>query len=243
MNLLIWDFDGTLGYRDSVLESGGGAWTAALLETVQREAPERSITAEELRPYIRSGFPWHTPERLHPHLDTADTWWAALTPVFERAYEGVGFNAERARELAQSVRATYLNPARWHVFNDSVQALTALSAAGWTHVVLSNHVHELPDLIAALGLTSHLTRIFNSAVLGVEKPNPEAFRIALNAMGPTESCWMIGDSFRADVRGAEALGLPAILVRRPHPDAERFAATLGEISRFLSHPQGVTSHE
>ena len=57
MKLLIWDFDGTLGYRDSVMEPGAGAWTAALLETVQREAPECPATAEELRPYIRVGLP------------------------------------------------------------------------------------------------------------------------------------------------------------------------------------------
>jgi len=234
MNLLIWDFDGTLGYRDSVMEPGAGAWTAALLETVQREAPECPATAEELRPYIRSGFPWHTPELAHPHLDTADTWWAALLPVFERAYEGVGLNHEQALRLARRVRSTYLDPSRWHVFDDTVSALSALAEAGWTHAVLSNHVPELDDLIEALGLTSHFSRVFNSADIGVEKPNPEAFRIALDAVGPHKACWMIGDSYRADVRGAEAVGLPSILVRRLHPDAARFAPTLAEVGGLLS---------
>ena len=65
------------------------------------------------------------------------------------------------------------------------RALSALAEAGWTHAVLSNHVPELADLIEALGLTSHFARVFNSADIGVEKPNPEAFRIALDAMGPS----------------------------------------------------------
>jgi ribonucleotide monophosphatase NagD (HAD superfamily) len=41
--------------------------------------------------------------------------------------------------------------------------------------------------------------------------------------------WMIGDSLRADVRGAEAVGIPAVLVRRYHVDAERCVETLGEL--------------
>jgi ribonucleotide monophosphatase NagD (HAD superfamily) len=44
---------------------------------------------------------------------------------------------------------------------------------------------------------------------------------------------MVGDNVVADVLGAEAVGVPAILVRRPDPRAERYADTLAGVERFL----------
>jgi hypothetical protein len=64
-NYLIWDFDGTLAYRL-------GGRPAALLEIIQREALPCKVTADQLRPHLQIGFPWHTPERPHPVVTSAD---------------------------------------------------------------------------------------------------------------------------------------------------------------------------
>jgi putative hydrolase of the HAD superfamily len=88
-----------------------------------------------------------------------------------------------------------------------------LSSHGWTHVVLSNHVPELTRIISALGLDDHVKRVFNSADSGYEKPHPLAFENLLEVLGRPEKIWMIGDNLEADVRGAEAAGIPAILSR------------------------------
>lgn len=228
MKLLIWDFDETLGYRH------GGAWAASLLEVLQREAPDSPVTLDELGRYTRAGFPWHTPETPHPHLDSPDAWWEALEPVFRQACEGVGFDADRAFAMAKRVRPTYLDPARWRLYEDTAPTLTALSDVGWTHTILSNHVPELSDLVEGLKLSGYFARIFNSALTGYEKPHPEAYRMVLRAFPDATARWMIGDSFRADVQGAQAAGIPAILVRRHHPDAERYVATLSELPGILS---------
>jgi len=233
MKLLIWDFDGTLGYRE------GGAWTASLFEVMQREGPESGVGFEQLQVHTQSGFPWHVPEEPHLHLSTAELWWAALEETFARAYRSVGFEAEQAQTLARKVRLTYLNPARWRRFDDVVPVLDALTGDGWNHVILSNHVPELPDLLQAVGLTAYFARVFNSADLGYEKPHPRIFELALDEMhvGETDrragDVWMIGDSYRADVQGAEAAGIPAILVRRHHPDALRFIETLEGVPAML----------
>jgi hypothetical protein len=50
-------------------------------------------------------------------------------------------------------------------------------------------------------------------VLKNSKPHPDAFRMALRAAGAPRAVWMVGDNPIADVRGAEAMGIPAILVR------------------------------
>ena len=52
-----------------------------------------------------------------------------------------------------------------------------------------------------------------SAVTGYEKPHPEAFRLVLRRFGEPRERWMVGDNPHADVAGAQALGIPAVLVR------------------------------
>ena len=44
---------------------------------------------------------------------------------------------------------------------------------------------------------------------------------------------MVGDNVVADVLGAEAVGLPAVLVRRPDPRATRYSDSLAGVERFL----------
>jgi putative hydrolase of the HAD superfamily len=231
--LLIWDFDGTLGYRD------GGAWTATLFEVLQRELPSPEVTFEELRPFMESGFRWQMTEQAHTPVDprdpaTADAWWRELEPLFAEAYRGVGVTDNEARRLALCFRSTYLNALRWRRFDDVVPALEALAQQGWKHVILSNHVPELPDLVQAVGLSPYFVRIFNSAEIGYEKPHPAAFEVVRGAFPDIEACWMVGDSYHADVQGAEAVGIPAVLVRRPHPQARFCATDLSELISLLT---------
>ncbi len=228
MKLLIWDFDGTLGYR------AGGAWTASLLEVVQREVPNSPVTSDDLWPYTQSGFPWLEPEVSHPQLTSADGWWAALEENFEAAYRGVGFSAVQAHDLARQVRATYLAPDRWRLYDDAVPTLTRLRKDGWTHAMLTNHVPELPEIAARLGLAHLFARIFNSAQTGYEKPHPQAFRQVLEAFAGAGPRWMIGDSYGADILGATAAGIPAVLVRRYHSDVEHFVETLDELPGIIA---------
>ena len=118
------------------------------------------------------------------------------------------------------VRATYLKLDRWYVYEDVVPVLQALSAQGWHHFMLSDHVPELRDIVCHVGLMPYFTHIFNSAEIGYEKPNTQAFQIVLEALPDLHEVWMVGDNMTADVAGALALGIPAILVRRYHPDAQ-----------------------
>lgn len=62
---------------------------------------------------------------------------------------------------------------------------------------------------------------FNSAALGYEKPHRRIFELALEAMDRPRYAWMVGDNIRADVLGAQAAGIPGILVRGCHPKSLR----------------------
>jgi putative hydrolase of the HAD superfamily len=226
---LLWDFDGTLGYRDGIW------WAASLLEVLDRECPGYPFTGDQIAPHLRSGFPWHTPERPHTHIASADQWWEELEPLFERVYAALGIETGQARALARQVRSVYCNPARWRLFDDVPSTLDDLSARGWTHVILSNHVPELGEFVSALLLDSRIAAIFNSATLGYEKPHPQIFREALAFIGNGGPTWMIGDNYVADILGAAAVGIPGVLVRKPHDAARCFCADLTGVAAFVEN--------
>src|SRR6185437_14883252 len=119
--VIFWDFDGTLATR-------AGMWSGALVEALVRHDPACPVTRAQIAPFLRAGFPWHTPDL--PHLDRCvpDAWWAHLQSVLSAAYAAVGLSAATAAVLAHRARECYLDPAGWTVFGDTLPVLTSLAA-------------------------------------------------------------------------------------------------------------------
>jgi putative hydrolase of the HAD superfamily len=229
-SVILWDFDGTLARRE-------GMWRGCLVETLDEHEPGHGVSAEALLPHLRTGFPWDAHERPHPELSEPDAWWREVEGLLARALRSVGVEPARAAELATLAHARYVDCAvGWSLFDDTVPVLTRLRERGWRHVVLSNHVPELEALVAGLGLGSLLERVLSSALIGYEKPHPEAFATARSASGHPSRVWMVGDNPVADVAGAEAAGIDAILVRTAAGHARRRAADLYGVESIVGAP-------
>jgi FMN phosphatase YigB (HAD superfamily) len=215
--MVLWDFDGTLGHRP-------GRWSGCVIEALDRHSPGHGATPEDVVPLLSEGFPWHTPEVAHPELRDEGAWWQRLEALLATAFVSLGFE-HNAAELAAATHALYVDPSGFEVFDDAWPALERLQSAGWGSAIISNHMPELPGIAAALGLSRYISTIVNSAETGYEKPHPKAFELAVAAVGRPKDVWMVGDNFVADVAGAEAVGIPAVLVRTDDPRARRRAAT------------------
>lgn len=226
LRCLLWDFDGTLARRE-------GMWTGAFRDAILLHLPQMRISLDSLRPYLHSGFPWHTPDVQHRHIATAQAWWDELNPVFARALTGLGICSDKSRSIVESVRSEYLRRDAWQVMDGAEEALRTLSRAGWKHAIVSNHVPELPSLVAELGLASHFERIFCSAQVGVEKPNPAFLQHVLASLGCSGAAWIIGDSVEIDIAAARAARLPSILIGSRDPLANRCASSRGEVAEIV----------
>jgi putative hydrolase of the HAD superfamily len=213
---ILWDFDGTLVRH--------GMWSSALIDILDKFEPGHGIDIEQIRPFLRDGFPWHEPEKSHHHLSTPEAWWSKIEALFVRAYCGVGLSKTLAEQLAPLAHQRYIDPETHILFDDTIPALESLSKLSWKHFILSNHVPELPQIVRALPLSAFISHCITSAITGWEKPNREAFKIALDIAGNPDKVWMIGDNLDADIRGAEAVGIPAILVRNSQSENVRFYA-------------------
>ena len=92
-------------------------------------------------------------------------------------------------------------------------ALASLRRLGLRLVVVSNSNGTLRAKLERLGLLSAFDLVMDSFELGVEKPDPAIFRLALERLGAEATSTLhVGDFFHIDVVGARAAGLQAWLI-------------------------------
>lgn len=109
-------------------------------------------------------------------------------------------------------------PDAWRVFPDVLPGLDALAARGLKLGVISNWDERLRPLLRQLKLARYFEVIIVSREVRALKPSPAIFRHAVRRLGmPPEAVLHVGDSFSADVRGARAAGLSALLLNRAAP--------------------------
>jgi len=205
---LMWDFDHTLAYRD-------GMWSQTMLD-VMNEFSVTDIEKEKIREIMRQGFPWNNYEISHQELMGGLEWWDYLKMYFIKSLIDLGLPADIATLVASGIKDKYLDINYWKVFDDSRYALDTLSSKGYKHIILSNHVPELINLVKQLNLDSYFEKIISSGTVGYEKPNKMIFNYARNLLPKQSRIIMIGDNYKADVLGANSCDLQAILVRKPN---------------------------
>ena len=96
---------------------------------------------------------------------------------------------------------------------EALGAIRRVRAAGLVAGVISNSNGSVRAILEETGLAAHLDFIIDSAVVGVEKPDPRIFALGLRAAGVAAAeAVYVGDLYSVDVRGARAAGLEGILL-------------------------------
>jgi putative hydrolase of the HAD superfamily len=92
-------------------------------------------------------------------------------------------------------------------------ALDALRAAGYRLGVISNSDGRVEEALGAAGIRDRFELVIDSQLVGVEKPDPRIFALALDQMGlaATEAIY-VGDIYEVDVVGARRANLDVILL-------------------------------
>jgi putative hydrolase of the HAD superfamily len=119
-------------------------------------------------------------------------------------------------------------------------ALDELRATGVHVVVISNSEGMLETLFDRLGILQHFDAVFDSARLGVEKPDPRIFHAALTRFGVApERGLHLGDTYATDILGARAAKMRSALIdpfshyEGAHPEVPRVPGVV-EVARAVS---------
>ena len=93
------------------------------------------------------------------------------------------------------------------------EALGSLREQGLRLLVVSNSDGTVERGLAEVGLRRHLDAVIDSALVGFEKPDPRIFLHALECAGVSgRHALHVGDLYHADVTGARAAGVNAVLL-------------------------------
>ncbi len=127
----------------------------------------------------------------------------------------------------------------------AAEGLAAIAATGVPIVIVSNADGTVADVLGGTGLLqvgpgpgTEVFAIVDSGAVGVAKPDPAIFDLALDLVGVTaDRAIHVGDAYQYDVRGARAAGIRPILVDplglRDDADCER-VASLVDVAALLS---------
>ena len=133
------------------------------------------------------------------------------------------------------------SPGVWRFYDDVETVLRDLKSRGLKIGVVSNWDTRLKTISDGLGLTPLVDFIVVSAEVGVRKPDPGIFRMALDRAGvrPDEALH-VGDLLEEDVEGARRAGVRAVLIDRKkritaggRPGDVKVVATLAELLPLL----------
>jgi len=177
----------------------GFAASAAALERAEGEAKIALDCGVQL------DVPWS-----RAHLPKARGWGKTMATLLARA----GLAPDRVPELLDALWADHCALNLWSLvplgLND---ALDRVRAVGVRVAIVSNSEGMLEPLFERLGIRPAMDLVVDSGIVGVEKPDPRIFRIALDRFGVTpDRAFHLGDNFATDVLGARAAGIRVALV-------------------------------
>lgn len=125
-----------------------------------------------------------------------------------------GVPAGRIGELRDLLLSLHREFHLWGAHDEAtVNALARLRTAGFRLAVISNSDGRAARTLEINGLLQYFEFVIDSGEVGIEKPDPRIFELALTRLGlaPAEALY-VGDLYEVDVLGARAAGIPPVLV-------------------------------
>ena len=192
---------------------------------LERELAARGVVVdiEDARAAMLAEMAYY---RAH-HDEARD--WAGLKDLRLRCAAVVQESLGTSLPLAD-VQDALLAAVRFRAYPEVPAVLERLRAGGARLAVVSNWDVSLHDVLERTELRGRVDAVVISAEVGVAKPDPAIFRIALEQLGAkANDAVHVGDSVEHDIAGARAAGLEAVFVARngaQAPDGVRVVTSL-----------------
>ena len=231
---------------EAIFFDAGNTLVSFDLTLVQAEVAARGLTAdiERLRRAEAAARPIVSTALTAEHsTEATSTFELYLREMLRRAHlsplpDSSALNA-LAHELVPALDAIGRVRLWSSVLPRVPETLAALRARGLRLAVVSNSDGTVEELMQRVNLGPYFDAVVDSHVVGYEKPDPRIFDHALQAARAAPATTLhVGDLYHADVVGARAAGVHALLLDPfgdwPDVDCERVpdvAALLEQLTR------------
>jgi HAD superfamily hydrolase (TIGR01509 family) len=133
-------------------------------------------------------------------------------PYSQILFRLTGLSEKAATQAAQLAQARHERRNLWEfTFPWTVETLDQLKDEGYRMSIISNADGRVEQQLHNLEMRGYFERVYDSNVVGVEKPEPGIYELALNDLGlrPEEAVF-VGDMFYIDTWGANRVGIPGL---------------------------------
>lgn len=143
-----------------------------------------------------------------------------------------------AAELWAKPVADYCYDAAKNSIADARPVLDALYER-YPMVLVSNFYGNVESVLEDFDLRRYFRSIIESAVVGVRKPDPQIFRLGVDALGlRPEEVLVVGDSYKKDIVPAESLGCHVAWLKgkgwTADEDAQMHPSIIASLSELLT---------
>jgi HAD superfamily hydrolase (TIGR01549 family) len=135
--------------------------------------------------------------------------------VFRRMYRALGLEDPACMDVMERIADSHLERHIWCGIDAKVPTLLdELKRQGLLVAVISNTEDgRLIDSLNASGIADSFDLLIDSHIVGIRKPDPAIFQLALERLGlEAHEAAFVGDSYAHDALAARAVGLRSILL-------------------------------
>ncbi|MDO4246302.1 MAG: HAD family hydrolase [Deinococcus sp.] len=209
MQAIFFDLDGTLSDRNAAIRR----WLAGHLQ--------------------RFGLPAAYGPRF---LELDDFGYRPKSEVIPRLVQELGLPHDPADLLADFSARAFAAPV---LIPHAHEVLDELRSGGVKLGIVTNGwVEAQTQTLRGLDLPRRVDDVVISKAVGLSKPDPRIYRLALRRLGvEASSCWFVGDSPRNDVWGPQQVGMKAAFLQTGHAlNGENPDAMLRDLQDVLTLP-------
>jgi len=199
---ILWDFDATLADSPSL-------WSRATVGLLEGYGVD-GVKLEDVQPFHQRGFPWHDYSTPHLELFSDLSFWDYLGQHIQPILAHFAECSKNPDSIGLDLKEWVLANHEYRLVLEAGEVLKTLSSRGYSHIIASNHIPELDQIVDSLGIGAEFQKIYTSGTIGFEKPHPGFFDFILHQEGRESILFMVGDSFDRDVKGAERAGIDAV---------------------------------
>ncbi len=198
-DIVVFDVGGTLvGFEDD----------APFAEVLARVQPPHHFTSGE---DLRTSMINTLSARRHEAVGMVDdneinNWWKT---IFQDLFPG---NPQAALHMWELFKHSYFDS----LFPDTLPILNRLQELNIPMGVVSNYGAHLIYTMYKLNIYDYFDFVIVSSLVGVAKPEPGIFQLALEKAGATPDRMLyVGDNVTDDIEGSNNMGIDAVLINRP----------------------------
>ncbi len=211
---IIFDLMGTLATFDGTRADLAAAWQAG-----GRDLSRALTTSGVAAPPEEFGARLQETFAAHAARNGGNAREISVAAVIEEIAASYGQRLTAAQHEAAERAFFAPELARWVILPGALEAVETLNTEGFRLAVVSNAPSQifLDEAVARVGLRPFFSPVLSSALAGARKPDPRLFLpIAADWHLDPATVVVVGDGLAADIAGAHAAGMRAVLV---HGDA------------------------